>query len=80
MKGQTELIKKYKLTALTRVGRTGVLRKGDVFEGTWREIENKLEACFINGCEIERIKKTNKWKVYAGWGSHVADIKIEVIK
>ena len=67
-----------KLTALTRVGRTGnLLSEGEIFEGSWNEIQKRLDACFINGCELEQIGKTNKWKVYAGWGSHVADIKLE---
>ena len=69
-----------KLTALTRVGRTGKLSKGKIIEGTWTEIYDALNACFINGCELGNVKGTNKWKVYAGWGSHVADIKLEGTK
>ena len=67
-----------KLTALTRVGRTpNCMSKGETFKGNWQEIKNRLKVCFINGCSLEQIKKTNHWKVHAGWGSHVADIKLE---
>ena len=64
------------MIALTDVGRCNTFVKGTIFEGTWQEIQDRLEACFINGCEIERQNKGTKWKVFAGYGSHVADIKL----
>lgn len=66
-----------KLIALTDVGRVKPLCKGKTFEGTFEQICKRLECCFINGCEIKRQGKTDNWKVFAGWGGHVADIKIE---
>ncbi len=69
--------RKMKLIALTEVGRANPLNKGEIFEGNWDEIMKRLESCFVNGCEIERKEGTNEWKVFAGWGSHVADIRIE---
>ena len=72
--------KLYKLTALTRVGRTDkLIQKGEEFKGTWKNIYDILNACFINGCELEQQGETTKHKVYAGWGCHVADIKLEVL-
>ncbi len=73
----SEKKKKYKLIALTRVGRTDKLMKqGDMLLGTWQEVYDRLNACFISGCELEQQGKTTKYKVYAGWGSHVADIQL----
>ena len=72
--------KLYKLTALTRVGRTDkLIQKGEEFKGTWKNIYDRLNACFINGCELEQQGETIKYKIYAGYGSHVADIKLEVL-
>ena len=75
-----EKVKKYRLTALTRVGRgRGLMKKGEIFKGALGGIYNRLDKCFINGCEIEQERNTTKYKVHAGWGSHVADIKIEEV-
>ena len=72
--------KKYKLTALTRVGRTDkAMQKGEELTGTWNDIYNRLNACFLNGCILEQQEKTTHYKVNAGGGSHVADIKLEVL-
>ena len=69
-----------KITALTNVGRLGNLQKDKIIEGSWNDIYKALDDCFINGCEIERQGNTDHWKVFAGRGSHVADIKIEGTK
>lgn len=66
-----------KLKALKRVGRTqNLINENEVVEGTWEDIYNRLNGCFINGCMIERVKDTNNFKVYAGYGSHVSDVEI----
>ena len=66
-----------KLKALRRVGRTqGLIKEGEVVEGTWEDIYKRLDSAFINGCELERIKGTNNFKVFAGYGSHVSDVEI----
>jgi len=66
-----------KLIALKRVGRTeSLIKENEVVEGTWRDIYKRLDSCFINGCELERVEGTNKFKVYAGYGSHVSDVEI----
>lgn len=69
-----------KLTALTNVGRMGRLPKGKIVKGTWNDIYKELDASFCNGCMLERVKGTNHWKVFAGYGSHVADIELEGTK
>lgn len=66
-----------KLMAITKVGRNANIKQGEIIEGDWKLLYKRLNACFINGCELEQIPNTSKWKVYAGYGSHVADIQIE---
>lgn len=66
-----------KLIAITSIGR-GRIQPNQIITGTPKKIYDVLNSCFINGCMLEEDNKIGIWKVFAGFGSHVGDIKLEM--